>query len=133
MAVPWVLNEMKTADLKDKRLNNRLSEVLSQLGGYPTASIPAACGGHTEMTAAYRLFDNDNATFEAILRPHIDATRQRTVSHPVVLVVEDTSEIDVTRPEQQVAGASPLKRTLVGNVMTSQSMSRLCKSMSPDL
>ncbi len=100
MAVPWVMDEMKTADLKDKRLNDRLSEVLSQLGGHPTASIPAACGGHTEMTAAYRLFDNDNATFEAILRPHIDATRQRIVSHPVVLVVEDTSEIDVTRPEQ---------------------------------
>ncbi len=54
MAVPWVLDEMKTADLKDKRLNDRLSEVLSQLGGHPTASIPAACGGHTEMTAAYR-------------------------------------------------------------------------------
>lgn len=108
MAVPWVLDEMKTADLKDKRLNNRLREVLSQLGGRPTASIPAACGGHAEMTAAYRLFDNENATFEAILQPHIDATRQRIASHPVALLVQDTSEIDVTRPQQQVAGAGPL-------------------------
>ena len=106
MAVSWVLDEMKTADLKDKRLNNRLGEVLSQLGGHPTASIPAACGGHAEMTAAYRLFDNENATFEAILQPHIDATRQRIVAHPVVLVVQDTSEIDLTRPEQQVAGTN---------------------------
>ncbi len=57
MVVSWALDEMKTADLKDKRLNNRLREVLSQLGGYPTASIPAACGGHAEMAAAYRLFD----------------------------------------------------------------------------
>ncbi len=57
MVAPWVLDEMKTADLKDKRLNRRLREVLSQLGGHPTASIPAACGGHAEMTAAYRLFD----------------------------------------------------------------------------
>ena len=89
MVVPWVLDEMKTADLKDKRLNNRLREVLSQLGGHPTASIPAACGGHAEMTAAYRLFDNENATFEAILQPHIDATRQRIVPHPVVLLVQD--------------------------------------------
>ena len=40
MAVPWVLDEMKTADLKDKRLNNRLREVRSQLGGHPMASIP---------------------------------------------------------------------------------------------
>ena len=108
MAVPWVLDEMKTADLKDKRLNNRLREVLSQLGGQPTASIPAACGGHAEMTAAYRLFDNENATFEAILKSHIDTTGQRIASHPVVLLVQDTSEIDVTRPQQQVAGAGPL-------------------------
>ena len=49
MVVPWVLDEMKTADLKDRRLNNRLREVLSRLGGHPTLSIPAACGGHTEM------------------------------------------------------------------------------------
>ncbi len=108
MAVSWVLDEMKTADLKDQRLNHRLSEVLSQLGGHPTASIPAACGGHAEMTAAYRLFDNDKATFEAIVQPHIEATRQRIASHRVVLVVQDTSEIDVTRPEQQVAGTGPL-------------------------
>ena len=108
MVVPWVLNEMKTADLKDKRLNNRLREVLCQLGGHPTASIPAACGGHAEMTAAYRLFDNEKATFEAILQPHLDTTRQRMASHPVVLLVQDTSEIEVTRPGQQMAGAGPL-------------------------
>ena len=108
MVAPWVLSEMKTADLKDKRLNNRLREVLSQLAGHPTASIPAACGGHAEMTAAYRLFDNENATFEAILQPHIDATRQRIATYPVALLVQDTSEIDVTRPEQQMVGAGPL-------------------------
>ncbi len=108
MVIPWVLDEMKTVDLKDKRLNCRLQEVLSQLGAHPTASIPAACGGHAEMTAAYRLFDNDHATFGAILGPHTDATRKRIASHPVVLLVQDTSEIDLTRPEQQVAGAGPL-------------------------
>lgn len=108
MAVSWVISEMATADLKDQRLNNRLREVLSQLAERPTVSIPAACGGHTEMTAAYRLFDNDNATFEAVLQPHIDATRERIAPHQVVLVVQDTTEIDVTRPGQQMAGAGPL-------------------------
>ena len=108
MALPWVLHEMRTADLKDKRLNHRLKEVLSQLGGYPTGSIPAACGGHGEMTAAYRLFDNEKATFDTILRPHIDATRERIHEQAVVVLAQDTSEIDVTRPEQQVSGAGPL-------------------------
>ena len=58
MLAPWAHEEMKTADLKDKRLNARLVQVLSDLGERPTASIPAACGGHKESVAAYRFFDN---------------------------------------------------------------------------
>lgn len=108
MVDPWVLSEMKTVDLNDKRLNKRLLEVLSQLGSHPTASIPAACGGHAEMTAAYRLFDNEKATFANILQPHTEATRQRMVQQAVVVLSQDTTEVDVTRPEQQVAGAGPL-------------------------
>lgn len=56
MLAPWVIDEMKNVDLKDKRLNDRFGQLLSQLGGQPTASIPAACGGYAEMAAAYRFF-----------------------------------------------------------------------------
>lgn len=108
MASPWVQDEMKTVDLHDKRLNRRLGEVLSQLAEHPTASIPAAWGGYAEMTAAYRLFDNQKATFEHVLQPHTDATRQRIADQSVVLLVQDTTEVDVTRPAQQVVGAGPL-------------------------
>jgi hypothetical protein len=102
------MEELKTVDLKDKRLNRRLGEVLSQLGDRPTASIPAACGGHAEMTAAYRLFDNEKATFENILEPHAEATRQRMAQQAVAILAQDTTEVDVTRPNEQVAGAGPL-------------------------
>jgi Transposase DNA-binding/Transposase Tn5 dimerisation domain len=108
MLASWVQEEMKTVDLNDKRLNRRVTEVLDQLAGQPTASIPATCKGRAEMQAAYRLFDNDKATFDNILQAHRDATHQRIVEQPVVLMVQDTSEIDLTRPEQQVVGAGPL-------------------------
>ena len=108
MSGAWVSEETKTVDLKDKRLNDRLAEVLSQLGGHPTASIPAACGGNAETAAAYRLFNNDKVDFENVLRPHIDATRQRIADQPVVIVAQDTTELDVTRPQKQVVGAGPL-------------------------
>jgi hypothetical protein len=108
MIAPWVMDEMKTVDLNEKRLNDRLRQVLSQLSARPTASIPAACGGRAEMVAAYRFFENEKATFNKILQPHIDATHQRMAVQPVVLLSQDTTEIDVTRPEQQVAGAGPL-------------------------
>jgi hypothetical protein len=99
---------MATAQLHDKRLNERLTRLLSDLGDRPTASIPAACGGYAEMMAAYRFFDNPKVTAAQILEPHYAATRQRLAAQPVVLLVQDTTEGDLTRPPQQVAGVGPL-------------------------
>ncbi len=108
MLAPWVADEVKTAKLNDKRLNARLAEVLSQLAARPTASIPTACGGRAEMVAAYRFCQNEKTSFEAVLQSHRDATRQRMAAQPVVILPQDTTEIDATRPEQEVAGAGPL-------------------------
>jgi Transposase DNA-binding/Transposase Tn5 dimerisation domain len=108
MVAPWAVDEMAGVDLKDQRLNKRITQILTALGDRPTASIPAACGGHAEMTAAYRFFDNDTATYESILQPHVARTRQRVRAEKVVLCVQDTTEIELTRPQQQVAGAGPL-------------------------
>jgi hypothetical protein len=108
MLAPWAIDEMRTVDLKDKRLDVRLRIVLSQLAEHPAASIPAACGGWAETTAAYRLFDNDKVTFEDVIEPHLESTQIRIAAQPVVLFVPDTTEINLTRPQQQVVGAGPL-------------------------
>jgi hypothetical protein len=108
MLATWVIEEMKDVNLEDKRLNDRLAVIVDQLGGHPTASIPAACGGYAEMMAAYRFFDNEKTGFENILRPHIETSWNRMGQQPVVILAQDTTEIDFTRPEQQVVGAGPL-------------------------
>ena len=108
MLAPWVTEEVKDVDLQDRRLNDRFAVLLDQLAGHPTASIPAACGGHAEMRAAYRFFNNEKVGFENILQPHIEATGKRMADQPVVILAQDTTEIDLTRPDQQVAGAGPL-------------------------
>lgn len=105
MPAAWVREEMATVELDDKRLNERLARILSDVGDRSTASIPAACGGHAETTAAYRFFDNDKATWEKILKPHYEQTRRRIAEQPAVLLVQDTTEIDLTRPSRPVAGA----------------------------
>lgn len=111
MLAPWAMEEMKTAELEDKRLNARLGMLLSAFGERPTASIPAACGGFKEMTAAYRFFDNEKVTCEKILAPHAERTRERMAQEEVVLLVQDTSELDFSRPEKQVIGAGSLDRS----------------------
>jgi hypothetical protein len=108
MLAPWAMEEMKTTKLGDKRLDERLPRILSALAERPTASIPAACGGKLETDAAYQFFDNPKVTFEKVLQPHVDATKQRIAEQKVVLFVQDTTELDVTRPEQQVVGAGPM-------------------------
>jgi hypothetical protein len=108
MVAAWAVEEMAGVDLNDARLNDRMIQILSDLGTRPTASIPAACGGRAEMEAAYRFFDNDKATPERILEPHVASTRQRVGAQKVVLCVQDTTEIELTRPQMKVAGAGPL-------------------------
>jgi len=108
MVKAWIQEELRGVALHDQRLNRRLGEVLWQLGGRPTASIPAACGGYAETAAAYRLFDNDKVCFDNVLLPHREATRRRVAAQSTVIVAQDTTEIDLTRPGEQVEGVGPL-------------------------
>jgi hypothetical protein len=104
----WAEEEAGSLDLGDERLDERAVELLSSLGNRPNLSIPSACRGRAEMQAAYRFFDNDKVTFDNLLAPHVQQTLGRMARHPVVLLVNDTTEIDLTRPQQQVAGAGEL-------------------------
>jgi len=104
----WALDECEGVDLKDVRLDQRMRLVLEQLGSRPTASIPSACGGNAEMTAAYRFFNNPKVDFGNVLEPHIESTHKRIAEHPIVILSQDTSEIVLERPQTQVVGAGPL-------------------------
>src|SRR5262245_1630353 len=108
MIAPWAEEEVGAADFGDGRLDERLVGLLSALGSRPNLSIPAACGGRAEMEAAYRFFDNDKVTFDKVLGPHIGRTIRRLADQQVALLVQDTTEVDLTRPEQEVAGVGTL-------------------------
>jgi hypothetical protein len=87
----------------------RLSSVMSQLAAMPAASIPAAVGGgRAKWKPPMRLFDNDAIEFDAIIAAHATCSLDRVRKSPVAILTQDTSEIDLTRPEQQVSGRGPL-------------------------
>jgi len=52
--------------------------------------------------------DNEKVDFNGVLKPHIEATRHRMGEQEVVILPQDTTEIDLTRPGQRVSGAGPL-------------------------
>ena len=108
MVQQWCREELETADFGDQRLNERVVQVLESLADRPTASIPAALGGRSELEAAYRFFDNDKVTLEKVLQAHFHVTTKRCTEQRIVLCAQDTSELDFSRPQQQVSGAGPL-------------------------
>jgi hypothetical protein len=105
----WIANEIRTADFGDERLDRRFGLLLGRLADKPSLSIPAACGGRAETEAAYRFFDNERVTPEKVLQPHRDATLQRVRAEKVVIVAQDTTELDLTRKSEKVGG--PLNDT----------------------
>jgi hypothetical protein len=105
---PWIDDELATADLGDERLDHRMAKLLGRLAGHPSASIPAACHGWAETQAAYRFFDHQAVTAAAVLQPHRDATLRRIAQHPVVLLPQDTTELDFTAKKDKSQGLGPL-------------------------
>ena len=100
----WIVEELKTVDLPDGRLNDRLALLLDRFSANPSASLPQACKGRAELEAAYRFFDNPRTNPDNILAPHRDATLERIRRHKVVLLAQDSSEADLTRPQEVVGG-----------------------------
>ena len=83
-------------------MNQRSRQVLEALSADPGASSTGRLRSGGDTLAAYRLFDNQAVTPEAILEPHYQATR--IGEHPVVLVLQDTTELDFTKHPATDAG-----------------------------
>jgi hypothetical protein len=90
----WAAEELRYADLGDKRLNRRLIDIVETLSAKPTVSVPQACGTWARTKAVYRFWDNQRVTPEAILNGHIRSTIERIKKHDCVLLIQDTTNLD---------------------------------------
>jgi len=81
-----------------------LIQVAQQVVSNPSASLPNQAPTWGELKAAYKLFDSQEVTFEAIARPHWELTKQRTAGR--YLVIGDTTEIDFGK-RKMISGLGP--------------------------
>jgi hypothetical protein len=107
-ALSALVDEVAEVELGDKRLTKRLAIIIDRLGAQPNLSIPAAMHGRNETEAAYRFFGNEAVTPDAVLSTHYAMTRRRISLETDCLLVQDTTEVVLTRPQQQVEGAGPM-------------------------
>lgn len=88
----WAQETFGNCGLGDKRRTKRLVKVAGRIVNNPSGSFPEEMETLAELKAAYRLFDTDEVTFEAISTPHWQQTRQRASGR--ILVICDTTELD---------------------------------------
>ncbi|MDB0571639.1 hypothetical protein LBW59_12765, partial [Ralstonia solanacearum] len=102
----WTETEFADLDLGDARLNKRARTLMERMAAKPTVGVPQACRGWSETMAAYRFFDNEEVGWSAILEPHWQQTEQRMAAQPIVLCLQDTTELDFNG--RQATGLGPL-------------------------
>lgn len=97
--------EFEGADLKDRRLTDRLVHLASTLAHAPSGSFPEVMKDDASLEATYRFFSNEHVTPAAILEPHLQcsAARVRAATGQVV-VAHDTTELNYGRFEREGLG-----------------------------
>src|SRR4051794_18047343 len=88
----WSVEQFGACDLGDRRRTNRLVKLASQAAARPDAMTPQQTERWADCKAAYRLFEQEAVTFDAVVAPHCAATR--AVGPGTFLVVNDTTELN---------------------------------------
>jgi Transposase DNA-binding/Transposase Tn5 dimerisation domain len=88
----WAGEQFGACDLGDKRRTKRLIKMAEQVSDNPSAGFCAQMETWGDLKAAYRLFAEDDVTFEAIARPHWEQTKRMASGR--CLVINDTTELD---------------------------------------
>jgi len=81
-------------------------KVAMQAAARPDASTPDQTETWADCKAAYRLFDEDEVTFQAIAEPHYRQVRAACEAGSLKLIINDTTEIDYGR-QRHVPGLGP--------------------------
>src|SRR5947209_1310247 len=92
----WAERTFGGVQLHDMRRTRRAVQAASKLAENPLGSLPAQMQTWKESKALYRLLDEPDVTFAALMQPHFQQTREQATSSPVVLLVQDTTDIDLS-------------------------------------
>lgn len=107
MVTQWVEDEFQTLDLGHKLRADRVKTFVSQAATFGE-STPDRTRSKSQLKATYRLTDNPHVSADRILEAHHQSARERCGQYPVVYLAQDTTEVDLTKPKQQVRGAGSL-------------------------
>lgn len=88
----WSEQQFGSCELGDKRRTRRMVKFAAQVAAKPDASTPKQTERWADCKAAYRLFEQEDVTFDAVIAPH--CAQSRAVGPGAWLVINDTTDID---------------------------------------
>src|SRR2546423_5252811 len=103
----WAEQTFGGVQLHDKRRTRRTVQAASSLAENPLGSLPAQMHTWKETKALYRLLDEPDVTFAALMQPHFQQTREQATAAPVVLLVQDTTDIDLSH-RRKISGVGQI-------------------------
>jgi Transposase DNA-binding/Transposase DDE domain len=103
----WAEQTFGSVQLHDLRRTRRTVKAASNLAENPLGSLPAQMHTWKETKALYRLLDEPDVTFAALIQPHIQQTREQAASSPVILLVQDTTDIDLSH-RRKISGVGQI-------------------------
>jgi transposase-like protein/DDE family transposase len=80
----------------DRRRTRGTVQAATRMAENPLGSRPAQMQTWRETKALYRLLDEPDVSFAALMQPHLHQTREQANASPVVLLVQDTTDIDLS-------------------------------------
>ncbi len=93
-AEEWSQQQFGNAELGDVRRTRRAVKLGRQMLRQPEKSLPEQTMSWADTKASYRLFSEEDVTFEAITHPHQVAAREASSARAVTLMVQDSATLD---------------------------------------
>lgn len=106
-ASEWAVHTFALVDLGDRRRNKRALEIGTKMAAHPEFLLPQQMADPNALHAAYGVLNCPVVTLEKLVAPHAAQTMAAARRDPLVLFVEDTSELDFTA-HPQTRGLGPI-------------------------
>jgi hypothetical protein len=103
----WAQQTFGRAALGDRRRTRRAVATATAMAGQPTASLPRQLRAPAALKATYRLLHEPDVTCAALVAPHLAQTRRAAATLPLVLLVQDLTELDYS-PHRRTRGLGPI-------------------------
>jgi len=90
----WAEQTFGDAQLGHVARTRRAVTIAAAMAREPAGSIPAQQQSDAASKAVYRFCENAHVSYEALMQPHLQATREQSQRVPRVLLIQDTTELD---------------------------------------